>query len=233
MKAVAIIPARGGSKGVPRKNIKLLGGKPLIWYSYNAAKESQLFTEIVLSTDDEEIAEEGKKIGYLVPFIRPKELATDEAKSIDVVVHALQELLKIGFVYDVVILLQPTSPFREIGVINKAFETYLKSNADSLVSVKKVPHQFNPHWVFKPNEHNYLTIATGDNQLISRRQELPEAYYRDGQIYITNTRLLIEEKTFTGKKLAYLINEYKGADINIDSEEDWIRAVQFLKNDRH
>lgn len=230
MKLLAIIPARGGSKGVPRKNIKLLGNQPLLWYSFQAAKLSNLFDDILLSTDDEEIASVGKEIGFTVPFLRPKELATDTAKSIDVVVHTLNELHKLNRTYDAVILLQPTSPFREKGIINKAFDIFIKSGADSLVSVKKVPHQFNPHWVFKADENNFLSIATGDDELIGRRQELPDAYYRDGQIYITTVEVLLNQKTFTGKKLAYLLNTYEGAEINIDALDDWKKAEEFIMN---
>ncbi len=230
MKLLAIIPARGGSKGVPRKNIKLLGDKPLLWYTYQAAKSSNLFDEILLSTDDEEIASIGKEIGFMVPFLRPIELATDAAKSIDVVIHTLNELQKSNRTYDAVILLQPTSPFREKGIINKSFDIFIKTGADSLVSVKKVPHQFNPHWVFKVNENNFLSISTGDEELISRRQELPDAYYRDGQIYITTVEVLLNQKAFTGKKLAYLLNTYEGADINIDAMDDWEKAEEFIMN---
>lgn len=228
MKLLALIPARGGSKGVPRKNIKLLGGKPLLWYSYESARESGLFTEIVLSTEDAEIAETGKSIGMMVPFMRPAEFATDAAKSIDVVNNTLDEMEKIGYQYDAVVLLQPTSPFRQKGVLNKAFQTFIDTQADSLVSVRKVPHQFNPHWLFEADENNLLRIATGDKELIGRRQELPDAYYRDGQIYITKTDVLKQQKSFTGKRLAYLLNEHEGSAINIDNMADWNEAEIYI-----
>lgn len=228
MKLLALIPARGGSKGVPRKNIRLLGGKPLLWYSYESARESGLFAEIVLSTEDAEIAETGKSIGMMVPFIRPVEFATDAAKSIDVVNHALEEMEKLGHTYDAVVLLQPTSPFREKGILNKALQSFIETQADSLVSVRKVPHQFNPHWLFEADENNLLRIATGDKELIGRRQELPDAYYRDGQIYITRTEVLKEQRSFTGKRLAYILNEHEGSAINIDNLADWAEAETYL-----
>lgn len=228
MKLLGLIPARGGSKGVPRKNIKLLGGYPLIWFTFQTAKMADIFTNIILSTDDPEIAEVAKSIGYEVPFLRPDYLSTDETKSIDVVNHCLDFMSKKGTNYDAVILLQPTSPFREKGIINKALDIFVKTGSDSLVSVKKVPNQFNPHWVFQANENNFLTIATGESELISRRQDLPDAFYRDGQIYITSTEILMKRKTFIGSKLSYLLNEYEGANINIDNLNDWNAAEHYL-----
>jgi CMP-N,N'-diacetyllegionaminic acid synthase len=228
LKLLALIPARGGSKGVPRKNIKLLGGKPLLWYSYESARESGLFTEIVLSTEDTEIAETGKRLGMMVPFIRPAEFATDAAKSIDVVNHAIDEMAKLGYTYDAVVLLQPTSPFREKGILNKALQAFIDTQADSLVSVRKVPHQFNPHWLFEADENNLLRIATGDKELIGRRQELPDAYYRDGQIYITLTEVLTQKRSFVGNRLSYIVNESEASLVNIDNMDDWHRAEQFI-----
>lgn len=228
MKLLALIPARGGSKGVPGKNIRLLGGKPLIWYSYEAARTSNLFSEIVLSTDDPDIARVGREIGCMVPFVRPAHLATDSAKSIDVVNHTLSYLEAIGLIYDAVVLLQPTSPFRKNNLIEEAVQTLQKNKADSIVSVRKVPHQYNPHWVFEETNDQILRIATGEPELISRRQELPEAYYRDGQIYITKSEILNKKKSFIGDRLTFLMNEYAGAGINIDTEADWQAAEQFL-----
>lgn len=228
MKLLALIPARGGSKGVPGKNMRLLGGRPLIWYSYEAARLSKVFSEIVLSTDDPAIAKVGEGIGCMVPYIRPEELATDNARSIDVVNHALSFLETVGLFYDAVVLLQPTSPFRRLNLINEAIQTMIKNNADSIVSVRKVPHQYNPHWVFEELSDQILRIATGELQLISRRQDLPNAYYRDGQIYITKTEILNKKKSFIGDKLTFILNEYAGAAINIDAEADWQEAEQFL-----
>ncbi len=228
MKLLALIPARGGSKGVPGKNIRLLGGKPLIWYAYEAARISGLFSEIVLSTDDEEIAETGKRIGFMVPFIRPAELATDSARSIDVVIHAIDSLEALGYQYDAVVLLQATSPFRQKNLITDAVRTMTERAADSIVSVRKVPHQYNPHWVFEASKNKVLHISTGDETLITRRQDLPDAYYRDGQIYITKTGVIRTSSSFIGNKLTYILNEYPGSEINIDSIEDWEAAEQFI-----
>jgi CMP-N,N'-diacetyllegionaminic acid synthase len=228
LKLLAIIPARGGSKGVPGKNIKLLGGKPLIWYTYEAARASALFDDIILSTDDENIASIAKSFGLNIPFLRPKELASDAAKSIDVVIHCLDFFKAQEKDFDAVVLLQPTSPFREKGLIAKAIKLFIEKKVDSLISVRKVPHQFNPHWLFVANEDGILQIATGDEELIGRRQELPDAFYRDGQIYITETTHLITNKSFIGKNATYILNENEGSAINIDNQEDWLIAEQFI-----
>lgn len=228
MKLLALIPARGGSKGVPGKNIRLLGGKPLLWYAYEAARISGLFSEIVLSTEDENIATVGKQIGMMVPFARPVELATDSATSIAVVNHALTFMEGMGYQYDAVVLLQPTAPFRRKNLIRDAALLLEERGADSIVSVRKVPHQYNPHWVFEAGEDHTLRIATGEQELISRRQNLPDAYYRDGQVYITKTEVLKTCNTFIGKKPTFLLNENAGSAINIDTLEDWQAAEQYI-----
>ena len=231
MKILGIIPARGGSKGVPGKNIKMLGGKPLIWYSFEMAKNTNLFSDIILSTEDEEIANVGRSLGISIPFLRPKELAADHTKSIDVVLHCVNEQLKYGFNYDIVILLQPTSPFRDPLLIENAIKIYEQRNADSLVSVRKVPSHFNPHWLFESDKNNVLKISTGEKEIISRRQELPDAYYRDGQLYITSIEVLMQKQTFLGDKLTYIVNDSEGSAINIDTMYDWSKAEEYiLKN---
>ncbi|MFN9583044.1 MAG: cytidylyltransferase domain-containing protein, partial [Bacteroidota bacterium] len=148
MKILSIIPARSGSKGVPGKNTKLLGGKPLIAYTIESAKQSKWLTDIVVSTDSESIATLAREHGAVVPFIRPAELATDSAKSIDVVVHTLTELQNQNKLYDAVVLLQPTNPFRPAGLLDEAIERFNKTTCDALVSVVPVPHEYNPLWVF-------------------------------------------------------------------------------------
>lgn len=232
MKILGIIPARGGSKGVPGKNIKMLGGKPLIWYSFEMAKKTNLFSDIILSTEDEEIVNVGRGLGISVPSLRPKELAEDHTKSIDVVIHCINEQLKFGFSYDIVILLQPTSPFRDPLLIENAIKIYEHRNADSLVSVRKVPSHYNPHWLFESDEKNMLKIATGEKEIISRRQELPDAFYRDGQLYITSVDVLLKKHTFLGEKLTYILNESEGSSINIDTMDDWYKAEAYILNNK-
>jgi CMP-N,N'-diacetyllegionaminic acid synthase len=156
MKILAIIPARGGSKGVPGKNIKELGGKPLIAYTIESALQSALLTKVIVSTDSLEIMEIAQQWKAEVPFQRPAELAEDDTTSLAVVQHSLRFYEEKGEGFDAVCLLQPTSPFREAGFIDGAIRQFMLSNADALVSVLPVPHEFNPHWTFKTNDKGFL-----------------------------------------------------------------------------
>lgn len=229
MRILGIIPARGGSKGVLRKNLKILGNKPLIAHTFDQAKKSKLLTDIILSSEDEEIIQWAQTNGLEVPFIRPSELATDTASSIDVVVHAISFLENLGRTYDAVCLLQPTSPFREDKMIDKAIEKFSNDSSDALISVLKIPQEFNPHWAFEKDQFGLLKIATGDKEIIKRRQELPDAYYRDGSIYITRTKILLENHSFYGNKLGFIESnaEYY---CNIDTEKDW-KLAELLYSD--
>ncbi|WP_438968721.1 acylneuraminate cytidylyltransferase family protein [Nonlabens sp.] len=224
MRVLGIIPARGGSKGVPEKNKKLLCGKPLINYTIESALNSSLLTQVIVSTEDQEIVEIAKKSGADVPFLRPEELASDTAKSIDVVVHAINYMKSIDESFDAICLLQPTVPFREKGSIDTAIESFIKNQNDSLISVLEVPHQFNPHWVFEEVDGK-LKISTGENEIVSRRQELPPAFYRDGSIYVTSCKLLLDKNSFFGKSLGYFKSSSRNH-LNIDTQEDWKLAEQ-------
>lgn len=226
MRILGIITARGGSKGVPGKNIKLLGSLPLLAYTTNAANTAVCLDKTIISTDDTAIAAVAKEYQIEVPFIRPTDLATDTASSIDVVQHAVAYLELQGEFFDAVCLLQPTSPFRPKGFIDKAIQKFIRDKADALVSVLPVPHEFNPHWVFEPNEKGLLQIATGDKEIIKRRQDLPQAFFRDGAIYITKTSV-IKEGSFYGTKLSYLENN-PDFYVNIDTPEDWEKATAKL-----
>jgi len=226
MKILGIIPARGGSKGVPRKNIKLLGKKPLIEYTIYAAQAAKFLTDIVVSTDDEEIAIAAEISGCKPPFIRPTELAQDASTSIEVVQHAIDFFEKQNIFFDAVCLLQPTSPFREVGFIDAAIQKFIEKQSDSLVSVLPVPHEYNPHWTFEETDNGLLKIATGDKKIIPRRQELPKAFHRDGSIYITKTSV-IKSGSFLGESVAY-IESNPDFYANIDTMEDWKHAEELM-----
>jgi CMP-N-acetylneuraminic acid synthetase len=228
MKVLGIIPARGGSKGVPGKNIKILGNKPLLQYTAEAALKSSLLTDIIISTDNEDIAVIARKCGIEVPFIRPAALATDTASSIDVVIHAIEFLEQQARFYDAICLLQPTNPFRSKGLIDSAIEKFFKSGTDSLISVLPVPHEFNPHWLFEINTRGTLVIATGEKEIIRRRQDLPTAYYRDGSIYLTKTKVLLQQRSFYGESVAY-IESNPVWHVNIDTLKDWETAQNLCK----
>jgi CMP-N,N'-diacetyllegionaminic acid synthase len=218
MKILAIIPARGGSKGVPRKNIKLLNGIPLIEYTINAAKNSKLITDIIVNSDDDEILEIAHKNKVSI-FKRSSDLATDTSSSIDVVYDTLQQLLAKNNLYDAVILLQPTSPFRPKGFLDDAIEKFTKNNYDTLLSVLEVPHEYNPHWTFELKD-NQLQIATGEKEIIKRRQDLPKAFHRDGSIYITKTNIILKDKSFYGNFMGF-IESNPDYYCNIDTLKDW------------
>lgn len=229
MKILAIIPARGGSKGVSGKNIKLLNGKPLLGYTAEIALQSQCLTEVVVSTEDEQIMEVAKRLGIKVPFIRPMALAQDNTPTIDVIIHALEWYINQNIFFDAVCLLQVTSPFRTLDFLDKAIEKFMASDCDSLVSVQKVPHEYNPHWTFEVNGEGNLKIATGETEIIPRRQELPTAYHRDGSIYITKTKVLLEEYSLYGKSTAFIESE-PDFYVNIDTMEDWEKAEEMIQN---
>ncbi|SEA54894.1 acylneuraminate cytidylyltransferase family protein [Psychroflexus halocasei] len=228
MKILAIIPARGGSKGVPGKNIKELGGKPLLAYTVDSVKESRLIDKFILSSEDEEIIKIARDLGVEVPFVRPESLAQDQSGSIGVVQHAVDYFEKKGEFFDAVILLQVTSPFREKVFIDQAIKKFIKSDADALVSVLPVPHEYNPHWVFEENEKGDLKIATGESEIIKRRQDLPNAYFRDGSIYLTKTEF-IKKGSFFGEKLSF-IESNPETYVNIDTLTDWEKAEKMLSD---
>jgi CMP-N,N'-diacetyllegionaminic acid synthase len=231
MRILGIIPARGGSKGVPGKNIKLLNGKPLLQYTVEIALESQYLTDVILSSDDTQIITVAESLGVQVPFIRPTALAEDKTPTIDVVIHALQWFEKQAVFFDAVCLLQVTSPFRTVEFLDKAITKFMDSGCDSLVSVQKVPHEYNPHWTFEVNQDGNLKIATGESKIISRRQELPNTYHRDGSIYITKTEVILQQHTLYGKSTAFIESSPEFY-VNIDTLADWEKAEQMIKNNQ-
>lgn len=228
MRILAIIPARGGSKGVPRKNIKLLGGKPLIQYTSEIALKSKYLTKVILSSEDEEIMNIAEIAGIEVPFKRPSNLAEDKTPTLPVILHALDFLSAQGEKYDAVCLLQTTCPFRTVAFLDAAIHKFIEKGTDSLVSVQEVPHEYNPHWTFEENISGNLAITTGETEIVSRRQDLPKAYHRDGSIYITKTSVLRLKKSLYGNSIAY-IESSKVNYVNIDTLEDWGKAERIAK----
>lgn len=231
MRILAIIPARGGSKGVPGKNIKLLNGKPLLQYTAEIALESQYLTEVILSSDDQAIITVAESIGIQVPFLRPAALAQDQTPTIDAIIHALQWYENQSVFFDAVCLLQVTSPFRTVAFLDKAIEKFIVSGCDSLVSVQKVPQEYNPHWTFEVNPEGNLKIATGEEKIISRRQDLPDAYHRDGSIYITKTEVLLQQRSLYGESISF-VESSPELYVNIDTLADWEKAEQMIKNNQ-
>jgi CMP-N,N'-diacetyllegionaminic acid synthase len=227
MRILGVITARGGSKGIPGKNIKLLGDKPLITYSIDAALKSKLLSKLVVSSDDEKILTEARENGVEVPFKRPAELAADETPSIKVIKHALQFFKEIDEYFEAVCLLQPTTPFRREGLIDEAIEKMQQGNYDSVISVREMPTEYNPHWAFEERE-GQLKIATGEKYPIPRRQELPKAYHRDGAIYVTRTDSIFEN-SLLGEKIGF-IDTTMDPYVNLDTTADWEKAEELNRS---
>ncbi len=220
MKILVIIPARGGSKGIPHKNIKPLAGKPLIHYTIDVARQIVAKEDICVSTDDPEIILCVEDYGLKVPFVRPSELATDTAGTYEVLLHALNYYEQQGKSYDVVILLQNTSPFRTPEQVKEALTLY-NSNLDMVVSVKEC--SANPYYcVFEENEYGYLNICKGDGS-ITRRQDAPKVYEYNGAIYVINPQSLKEMPLYKfTKRIKYVMDEKSSLDL--DTMNDWHMA---------
>ncbi len=235
-KVLGIITARGGSKGIPGKNIKELAGKPLIAYTIEAAKESGIFDRVILSTDDESIAGVAKKNGCEVPFMRPAELATDSTPHIPVLQHAVEWLhAHEKYESDAVMILQPTAPLRTAIHIREAAALFESSDADSVVSVAEVPGHYHPRWQFTIDDKNNLAIFTGEpfSQIVRRRQDLSVTYTRNGAIYICKTNMLFDPiKPFYGDRAAAYIMKPEES-VNIDTIEDWKEAEKILRDRYH
>jgi len=178
MRVLAVIPARGGSKGIPDKNLARVCGRPLLAYTADAAKASTRVTRTIVSTDDDRIAECARSLGLEVPFMRPASLAGDETPMLPVLQHALDAMDARGFAADAVVLLQPTSPLRRAEHIDAAIDSLERAGADSVVSVVEVPHQFNPVSVMRI-EDGWLKPFL-DAPTVTRRQDKPRVFARNG-----------------------------------------------------
>lgn len=225
MKTLGLIPARGGSKGVSGKNIKLLGGRPLIAYTVDAALASRRLDRVVLTTDDENIAAVGRSLGVDVPFIRPPHLATDDAPTLPVVQHALTELEGSGDNYDAVCVLQPTNPFRATGLVDNCVALLARSSADSVVTVRRTPAEFSPHWAYEMQSDGRLVPLLAESEVAPRRQSLPPTYHRDGSVYVTRVAAVNAGSLYGAKSLAWVVDS---PTVNIDEPADWKEAERFI-----
>jgi CMP-N,N'-diacetyllegionaminic acid synthase len=226
MRLLAIIPARGGSKGVPRKNIRPLSGRPLIDYSIAAAKGSRAVDRVAVSTDDAEIAEISRSLGAEV-IMRPAALAADDTPTRDVLENVVTELAREAYRPDAVVTLQPTSPLRLARHIDEAAALFAgDSNADSLVSCVSVPHIFHPRSVMRTDDAGYL-VPFIDEKFPTRRQDKEPVFARNGAaIYITRTERL-KEYVFGGNLLAYMMDE--DSSLDIDTIDDFAAAERVLQ----
>jgi N-acylneuraminate cytidylyltransferase len=217
--AIAVIPARGGSKRIPRKNIKDFHGKPLIAYSIEVALKSNLFDKVVVSTDDEEIAQISKKYGAEVPFLRPKELSDDFTGTGAVVNHTIDFLKEQGENYDFVCTIYATAPFLDEKYLIESFEKLKNSTAKNAFSCTSMP--FPIQRTFKITENERCEMFWPEN-FMKRSQDLEEAYQDAGQFYWTNLNIKSDEITFGKDSIPIILPRYLVQDI--DTLEDWQRA---------
>ncbi|ERM81528.1 hypothetical protein P872_09235 [Rhodonellum psychrophilum GCM71 = DSM 17998] len=222
MKPLVVIPARAGSKGILRKNIKMLGGKPLIQYTIEAARNVFKDEVICISTDDLEIKSMVESLGLAVPFLRPKHLASDTAGTYDVLIHAIESYENQGYCADTLILLQATSPFRKSQHIKEALKLF-DLGCEMVVSVKET--KSNPYYVLREENEEGWLIKSKESKFI-RRQDCPKVYELNGAVYIMNIKelKLRPPHEFT-KVRKYEMDEMSSHDI--DSEFDWVMAENF------
>lgn len=232
MKFLGLIPARGGSKSIPHKNIVDLSGKPLLSYTIEAAQGSRHLDRVILSTDDAEIAEVGRSYGVEIPFMRPEELARDDTPSIEVVAHILDWLKENeSWQPEAVVLLQPTSPLRTAVHIDEAVDLFVAKKADTVVSVIEVPHRFSPYSIMQLEDGYLRDFWTEDVEFDRyRRQEMPKLYARNGPaILVTKTDVILDSNSFYGSKvIPYIMREE--VSIDIDNYHDLELASAIIEN---
>lgn len=224
MKILAIIPARGGSKGIPLKNIKKLNGDPLIKYTIDIAKKSKMLDRIIVSTDNEKIAILAKKYGAEVPFKRPKIISGSKATQFQVIKHVLNFLKTEEYFPDIVVLLQPTSPFRTVKIIDDSIKKLIKSKTTCVVSVAPMKeHPYVSFWIkegmLKPFKKNF------DDHGI--RQTRPDLYYPTGSVYTFMAKNISQYRSIYGPKIRPILEE--GIKIDIDTELDFFMSEMVLK----
>ena len=229
MRTLGLIPARGGSKGVPRKNLRPLAGRPLLWYTAVAARAATRLTRTILSTDDPEIAALGRAYGIEVPFARPAELARDDSPTLPVAQHAMRWMeAEAGERFDALCLLQPTNPLRRAEEIDACIALLETSGADAVATVLPVPPEHNPHWVYFRAADGSLRLSTGEATPIPRRQALPPAFHREGSVYVVRRDVLLDGNSFYGARfLGYEVSAERS--VNIDTLDDWQRAEALLR----
>ncbi len=220
MSILAIIPARGGSKAIPRKNIKALSGKPLIGWTIDAAKRSSCIDRLIVSTEDEEIASVARELGTDVPFLRPAELAADDTPGMAPVLHAISQLPD----YEWILLLQPTSPLRTAEDIDGIWQFCQERGAQSSVSVCEVGQH--PYWMYQCDAAQRLEPFIKGRPDVTRRQDMPSAYALNGALYLARTEWLLKQGSFIGPEtLGYVMQPERSVDL--DTPQDWC-WVEFL-----
>ncbi|MCW8877879.1 MAG: acylneuraminate cytidylyltransferase family protein [Kangiellaceae bacterium] len=221
-RVLAIIPARGGSKGVKNKNIREVGGKPLINWTIEAGLGSKYIDRMILSSDDQKIISVAEDAKCEAPFVRPEYLSTDEAKSIDVVLHAVEF---VADHFDIVVLLQPTSPLRTSSDIDGALTKYIDTDAQAIVSVSAV--EKSPYWMYQLQEPgDKIQPVVNLEEIPLRRQDAPECFALNGAIYVIDNNVLRNEQTFLPEDTrAYVMNQRSSIDIDTEEDLNYLKFV--------
>ncbi|HUJ10936.1 MAG TPA: acylneuraminate cytidylyltransferase family protein [Verrucomicrobiae bacterium] len=228
MQVLGIVTARGGSKGLPRKNIHLLCGKPLLQYTAEAALKAKRLTRVVLSTEDEEIAAVGRRCGLDLPFMRPPELARDDTPHAPVLQDVVRKLEQAGQKYDAILTLQPTNPLRLPSDIDGAIELLERSGADSVISFVAVGEKHPARMKFIDDDGRVIDPPFAEKHEGQRRQDLPALYLREGSIYLTRRDVLMKHNSIKGRDCRAWIMPPDRA-CNIDGPFDLFLAEQLLK----
>jgi CMP-N,N'-diacetyllegionaminic acid synthase len=224
MTVLGVIPARGGSKGVPGKNLREVAGKPLIAYTIDAARASRRLNRLVLSTDDAAIADAGRTLGVEVPFMRPAELASDDAPMLVVLQHAMNEMAARGCAADTVVLLQPTSPLRLSSHIDTAVDLLASTGADSVVSVVSVPHQFSPASLMRLDGGRLRPLS--DGPLVLQRQRTQPVYARNGPAVLAVRAEVLARGALYGDDTRALV---MAPEESLDVDEPWdLELLEFV-----
>lgn len=219
---IAIVPARGGSKGLPGKNIKMLCGKPMIAYTIEAAKKSKYINHVIVSTDDEQIAKIAVQYGADVPFLRPDFLASDNAQAIDNYIYTIERLSKEWNIpIEEFVVLQPTSPLRIVEDIDGAIEMFIQKKADSVISYTSEAHPVCWHKYIDEN-NAFIDIF---ESTIANRQDFKKSYYPNGAIYVFRSSMIRNRKYYTGKSYAYIMPRNRSVDVDYQEDFDY---VEFL-----
>lgn len=225
MAIVGLIPARGGSKGIPGKNIAPCAGRPLLAYTADAALQAKSLSRTILSTDDEAIARVGRELGLEVPFMRPAELGSDTASSLSVITHALDWLETHGTAVEAIVLLQPTSPFRTAAQIDEAVALFRETGAETVVSVVEVPHRFHPRALMDVKD-GFLHSWKSNGEMVLRRQDMPVLYARNGPAILVLRPSQVRAGVLYGSRtVAYAMSAKDSLDV--DTLDD-LELAEFL-----
>ena len=225
---LGLVPARGGSKGIPGKNVRPLAGRTLLDYVARAARESGVVDRLVLSTDDPRIVEAGARAGLQVPFMRPAHLAADDTPMLPVIEHAVAALEDEGWSPEIVVLLQPTSPLRRPSHIRSAVEELRASGSDSVVTVVELPRHLSPDYVMRIDDGRLVPFLP-EGHSVTRRQDARPAFVRDGTVYAFWRRTLRDTGSIYGRVCRPLIVA-AAESLTLDSEDDWAEAERRLAN---